>query len=420
MAKARAPVGGERMAWIAAGMVSRAHQTLAILMVTQTIGWGSSVHLVGAFAQPISDDLQLSRSVIYSAITVMYLTGSLCSPIVGRWADKFGAGFMLAAGSTVFVAALALLSSAGGMVGYLAAWFVFGVGMHLALATSSLAMLSQVAGGSTRRYLALLSLVMGLSSSISWPIAVALEASVGWRTTCLIYAAVVAGVTLPLHLYLARLGQAKTGGTTQAETLASGGTIGAQNQKGGFRLVAISMTMMAMVASVMSTMLIDIFSSLGLSRSEAAQVASLVGIAFFVSRLLEFFLGPLVRPVDMAVIGFSAVILALLPLVFWPVMSSDPITPTLAGVCALLYGVPTGLFMILRATLVLELFGSGGYGHRMGLLYRPMDVSNATAPLLFSPLLAFGGGVVVAALLVPAGLALTAILTLRRLLLREQ
>ncbi len=41
-----------------------------------------------------------------------------------------------------------------------------GVGMDLALATSSLAMLSQVAAGSTRRYLALLSLVMGLSSSI--------------------------------------------------------------------------------------------------------------------------------------------------------------------------------------------------------------------------------------------------------------
>ncbi len=245
----------------------------------------------------------------------------------------------------------------------------------------------------------------------------ALDAAAGWRTACLFYAAVVAGVTIPLHLLLIGIGRRKGEEPSEEPSSVSRGNVADEDRTRAFRLLAVSMRLMAMVVSVMSTMLIDFFPALGLSRSQAAQVAWLVGIAFFLSRLIELIFGPLVRSVDMAVLGFSAVILALSPLIFWPLLTAAPLPPMLAGVCAFLYGVPVGPFMILRATMVLELFGNHGYGHRMGVLYRPMGLSNATAPLLFSPFLAFGGGAVTAALLMPAGAALAAIVALRTLLI---
>lgn len=46
-----------------------------------------------------------------------------------------------------------------------------------------------------------------------------------------------------------------------------------------------------------------------------------------------------------------------------------------------LYGAGNGILTITRGTLPLVLFGSEGYGARMGLLARPMLVAQAVGPI---------------------------------------
>lgn len=58
-----------------------------------------------------------------------------------------------------------------------------------------------------------------------------------------------------------------------------------------------------------------------------------------------------------------------------------PADPGLAFIAMALYGAGNGLLTIVRGTLPLALFGSHGYGARMGLLARPMLIAQAIAPL---------------------------------------
>ena len=52
-----------------------------------------------------------------------------------------------------------------------------------------------------------------------------------------------------------------------------------------------------------------------------------------------------------------------------------------------LYGAGNGILTIARGTLPLALFGSDGYGARMGLLARPMLIAQAVGPVVAAVIL---------------------------------
>jgi MFS family permease len=102
----------------------------------------------------------------------------------------------------------AVLALAHGPVGYVIAWVILGMAGSATLTTPAFILLNELVGRNAKSAIGALILVTGLSSSLFWPIASLLSPATGWRITCLIYAAAMALLSLPLLIFgLPRRGQ---------------------------------------------------------------------------------------------------------------------------------------------------------------------------------------------------------------------
>ena len=85
------------------------------------------------------------------------------------------------------------------------AWAVLGVGMALGLYDSAFATLSGLYGRAARGPITGITLIAGFASTVGWPLSAFLDASVGWRGACLVWAALNLLVGLPLNRLLIRV-----------------------------------------------------------------------------------------------------------------------------------------------------------------------------------------------------------------------
>ena len=184
----------------------RSAQTVAVLAVTQLIGWGTSFDMLGVMGRIIAPDLGLSNEVVFSGLTLMMIVSALAGPATGRRLARHGAARVLAVSSVAFAIGLALLAITHGVVLYAIAWFVIGIGGALGLSAPCYAAVVEREGTNAKRIIAILMLFTGLSASIFWPVLTALSDAFGWRNTFLICAALQIFLCLPLHLLAAETG----------------------------------------------------------------------------------------------------------------------------------------------------------------------------------------------------------------------
>ena len=78
---------------------------------------------------------------------------------------------------------------------------VLGVAMSANLYDSAFATLGRIFGAAARRPITALTLAGGFASTVSWPATHFLIEAVGWRGTYLVYAALLACVSAPLHAF---------------------------------------------------------------------------------------------------------------------------------------------------------------------------------------------------------------------------
>lgn len=388
--------------------------TLAGLMLTQAFGWGASLSLLGVLAAPIGAELQLSSTFVYGGATLMFLVGGLTAPLCGKLADKHGGPKLLIAGSLLQALALVALSLATGPLTYALAWGLFGLFMHAGLATPAYKTVTQAARGSPRRFITVLTLASGLASTIFWPVTSHLDVSFGWRTTCLIYALVALIASLGIHVFLAFLlggaspvAAAPAGDATPPRVLPAG-------ERRVFNLLALAFLLNGAVDTSMALLIIDLFAKLEVAREAGVLAASLIGIGYLVSRLLSIALGDRIDLVKLAVVSFALVPLVFLPLLGFAI-TGQALPAWLAAATAFLYGLPAGLKAVLRPALPHYLFGSAGFGQRLGRLSRPVDIASALAPLLFGMLLAVSAGALLIVAIAVSAIAALAVIAIARI-----
>lgn len=356
---------------------------IATLMLTQTMGWGTSISLIGVLAAPMGASLELERATIYAGVSVMFIIGAIVAPLSGRLIDQIGGLTALCLGTPLFGVALGLLAVAQGPVTYFAAWGIFGLGMHLALATAAYAALVQLFGGNAYRGIGVLTLATGLCSTLFWPLSEVALQVMDWRTLCGIYAGATLLVSFPAHLAIARHHRRAPNRPDNESVEENLAHVPPDRARLAFRLLVIMTTLTHCVGMVMAILTIDLFVSLGTPRESAVFAASLIGIAFLVSRGIDVVVGARIARMALARIVFAMLPLSLLPLLVFAV-AEEPLPVWLAAVSAVLYGLPAGLLGILRPALPFHIFGSFGYGHRLGRLARPMDLASALAPFGFA------------------------------------
>jgi hypothetical protein len=249
---------------------------------------------------------------------------------------------------------------------------------------------------------------------VFWPISEAALQFMDWRTLCGVYAAAIILISFPSHLALARHHGREPRGTVSEPTEQSFAHVPPELAPRAFRLLAIMASLTQCVGMAMAILAIDLFVTLGTPRETAVFAASLIGIAFLVSRGIDVVIGARMPRMALARIVFAMLPLSLLPLLAFAVVE-EPLPFWLAAASAILYGLPAGLLGVLRPALPFLIFGSFGYGRRLGRLARPVDLASALAPFGFAWLMSWSPQYALATVVSMSAAAFVAVLALSRI-----
>jgi predicted MFS family arabinose efflux permease len=369
------------------------------LGISQTLAWASSYYLPAILAEPIARSLDLPRSWIFAAFSASLLIAAFAGPRVGRAIDRRGGRDVLTLSNLVLAGGLLALAAATGASGLFAAWAVLGVGMALGLYDAAFAALANFYGHGARGPITGITLFAGFASTVGWPLSTLLNDALGWRETCLVWAALHLLFGLPLNRCLLPTPERPTRRDQLPEH-----SVGWKPYR-EMLLLAFVFASAWFVTGAMAAHLPRLLERAGASPLEAVAAAALVGPAQVAARVAELLLLRTVHPLVAARMAavlhpIGAGVLAL-------------VGPPAAVAFVLFYGAGNGLLTIARGTVPLAVFGPHAYGERTGLIGAPARAAQAIAPLAFGLLLDAIG---LHAILVSAGLCIAALVAL--LLLR--
>jgi MFS family permease len=365
---------------------------VAALGTTQTLAWASSYYLPAILADDMAAAVGVSRAWVFGAFSASLLLSALIGPAIGRMIDRRGA-VVLVISNLVLAIGLVALSGCNGIASLFAAWGLLGIGMGLGLYDAAFATLTGIYGHNARGPITGITLIAGFASTVGWPLSALLDAQIGWRGTCVAWAAMHLVIALPLNvLFVPRVSHRAIDGQHDPVTW--------QPRK-DMVLLAYVFAASWFVTAAMAAHLPALIERMGATTAQAVAAAAVVGPAQVAARLAEFVIMRRMHPLVSARIAASmhpvgAAILALLG------------TPA-AVLFALLHGAGNGLLTIARGTVPLALFGPHRYGARTGLIGAPARAAQAAAPLAFGILLDRMGAEV---LLVSGGLCLSALAAL--------
>ena len=175
---------------------------ISVLGVTQIFAWGSSYYLPAVLAKPIASDTGWSLSWVVGGLSLGLLIAGLVSPWVGRAIARRGGRPVLAVSAALLAAGLSALALAHSLPAFLIAWSLIGLGMGAGLYDPAFATLGRLYGHGGRSAITTLTLFGGFASTVCWPLSAFLDAHLGWRGACLVYAGFQLAVALPAYLFL--------------------------------------------------------------------------------------------------------------------------------------------------------------------------------------------------------------------------
>ncbi|MBN8944390.1 MAG: MFS transporter [Rhizobiales bacterium] len=373
-----------------------------LLAITQVFGWGTTYHLPSTMASPLSAELGLTREGIFAGISVMLLVSAVVAPRFGRIIDRHGAHWPLVAGSLLMAAALVLLSRATDLVTYLAAWILIGLGTPLSLTQAATAALAQLDRQRARQSIGLLMIMGGLSSTLFWPLTAWLNTTIGWRDTCLLFAAAQLLICLPIHAFGLRVSDGRNHDVVASgEAAAPIPALTPADRRKAFILMALGFSLTGFVSWGMPLHIIGILEGYGHSSAFAVAAGALMGPAQVSARLAEMTFGK-----RHGILTIGVVSAAIMPVaVALPVIGNA--SPAIAIGFVIGYGLAAGAMSIVRNVAPLALFGWQTYATMTGWLSLPQNIVFAISPMIFAAMIDRSGPTT--ALIISFGAALGAL-----------
>lgn len=354
--------------------------TVAKLGTAVTVAYASTYYLPAAIAKDMAQTLDVQQSIVFLAFSFALLISAILGPIAGRFVDAVGGRKVLSGTSLVFAAGLVSLACAQGPWTLFVAWLVLGVAMSAGFYEVAFSTLVRIYGTDARSAITGITLIAGFASTVGWPLTTWINFEFGWRWVCLAWAAIHLFIALPLNLSLPT-------STMKPEATSSAGFSDLDKHEispiaaawvappSTAWLLAFVFGATWFVSTAMAAHLPRLLQAGGISLAAAIAIASLVGPAQVIGRLLEYGLLRNVNPLLSAHI--ASISHAIGAVIFMAVG-----VPAGAAF-TILHGAGNGVMTIANGTLPLIFFGPAGYGARQGKLMMPARFAQAMAPYFF-------------------------------------
>ncbi len=342
-----------------------------VLGIGQVLVWGSTYYLPAVLAKPTAQATGWPLAWIIGGLSFALLLSGLVSPKIGDLIDRRGGRPVLMASAVLTAIGLLGLAVAPNLTAYVAAWLILGVAMGAGLYDPAFAALGRLYGREARSTITSLTLIAGFASTVCWPLSALLLQRVGWRGTCVAYAALQLAVVLPVYGF----GLPRETPRERPLPHSAAGRAVTSDRPSRYRLlfslVALTQTLASIIAAIVSVHLLTTLQQRGVPLESAVALGAIVGPCQVGARLLDLMFGRRIHPVweTLTASVFVAVGLGLLMQRYSAIW-----------IGLVLYGSGIGLRSIVRGTLPLVLFGAEGYASRMGRLAFPMLVAQAAAP----------------------------------------
>ncbi|WP_298885549.1 MFS transporter [uncultured Bradyrhizobium sp.] len=355
---------------------SRLLGLLLVLAITQLIAWGT-IGLPAVVGRDLGADLGMSLPAVFAGSSVLYVTMGLCAPWLAKVFARHGARKVMMVGTVVSVPGYVVLCFAREPMLYFAGWVILGMGGSATLSTGAYIMLNEVAGRGAKNAIGGLMMVTGLSSSIFWPTTSFLSDWLGWRGTCLVYAAMMLAINLPLLAFVAPRRKIATGDRGEIVKAAPSPAI----PKSTFGLVVGVITMNAFVNFGIGAILIELLRAEGLAPAQALAFGSMLGVIQVSARGLDLLGGGRWDGITTGLVAGTA-----LPVAMVLLMLSEGATWAVATFI-LLYGAGSGAMAVARATIPLVFYDQAEFAKAMSMIALPLNLASAISPPLLAGLL---------------------------------
>ena len=359
------------------------HNRVAVVLVlgtAQTLGWASTFYLPAILGDRIAKELGMSSTWFFAAFSGALVVSAMVGPRAGRTVDAIGGRGVLAASNVIFAAGLTALAFAHSQTTLWLAWLILGVGMGIGLYDTAFAALGRIYGLQARSSITGITLLAGFAGTIGWPLTAWGASELGWRETCLAWAAAHLVIGLPLNLLLPTSAVTVTGDDSSKPRIPIDRPM---------IVLGLAFAASWMVVTAMAVHLPRLLEAAGASTVQAVAAGALIGPSQVEARIFEA--GLMQRFHPMASARLSVALHPIGAAVLWlfgAAAASAPFT--------ILHGAGSGILTIARGTVPLAIFGPANYGYRLGLLGAPSRVATAAAPLLFGLLIDnYGAGALV-------------------------
>jgi len=166
--------------------------TVLVTGIVSGVGLGFYFYGISALFKPIASDLGLSRAITSGGSGIGAMVGSLLAPLIGWAADKFGPRSAIMGGLFTVIAGLIMMKFVNSMLGFYLIWgLVIGVGVNLGLTIAIDKALTNWFVKKIGLAMGIKFALIGLFSALSMPLVSWLITRLGWRMTCLVWAALL-------------------------------------------------------------------------------------------------------------------------------------------------------------------------------------------------------------------------------------
>lgn len=330
----------------------------------------------GVFMQPITAAFGWSRAQFSFGLTLAMLIGLVTTPLAGRLVDRFGPRAVALAGCAAYPLAFAVLGTMSPNL-----WSWYGCAALLALLTPALGPMvwtSAVVG----RFEAARGMALGVTlagvplSAAVWPAMANLYlGQVGWRLAFPALAATWALVAAPLIVLFFRPARAAGPRLDADLPPVAGASFRQAALSRRFACLAGAGGLFSLVVLGATVHMAPILGDGGLDRTQAANIAAIIGLAGIVGRVGT---GLLIDRLPPRRIG----VVFLLPIISCLLLRQPQISPGAAMLAAALMGLATGAELDIITYLAARYFGLRSFGAIMGLMNSIFAVLAGCGPLL--------------------------------------